>query len=464
MHSSNLARGRGRLLAVVLAGWAVGGSPVSAQTPAAPVAGVGQTPADIVAQQDARHPGFLRRWLDAEAATGDWREARSALADRGVVLFGGYLAEVWGNTRGGIAPGAVYTGLFDFGVDIDLEKLAGWPGASFHNSWFYPHGGNISESHVGNLFTVSNAAAQDTLVLYELWIQQELLDGIFSVRLGQLAADEEFAISDYGALFLNATFGWPPFLSENMPNVGPAFPRGSPGVRLAWEPAPWLTFLAAAFQADSFSPEANPHGFRWDFGPGVGCLWMNEAQVRWFHDGDDPGRLPGQAKAGFWYQNAAYEIGGNVYPNSYGFYVVTDQMIHRAPGATAGKGGAGPEADAPEGGMGWFGRIGFGPSGRSYLNFYGDTGLTYKGLLPGRPGDTAGVAVAMGRLAPGAAQQLFDEGSRGVGYEMVLEATYQCQVTPWLIVQPDLQWILHPGATRDEGNALVIGARASIIF
>jgi porin len=45
-------------------------------------------------------------------------------------LFGSYTAEVWGNTTGGLRTGSVYTGLLDFGAEVDLEKLAGWRGGS----------------------------------------------------------------------------------------------------------------------------------------------------------------------------------------------------------------------------------------------------------------------------------------------------------------------------------------------
>lgn len=47
---------------------------------------------------------------------------------------------------------------------------------------------------------------------------------------------------------------------------------------------------------------------------------------------------------------------------------------------------------------------------------------------------------------------------------MVIELSYQCQVTPWLIVQPDVQYIINPGGTQDLDNALVVGGRASVTF
>ena len=47
---------------------------------------------------------------------------------------------------------------------------------------------------------------------------------------------------------------------------------------------------------------------------------------------------------------------------------------------------------------------------------------------------------------------------------MVLEVTYQAQITKWLSMQPDLQFVVNPGGNQDLKNALVIGLRTAITF
>jgi porin len=47
---------------------------------------------------------------------------------------------------------------------------------------------------------------------------------------------------------------------------------------------------------------------------------------------------------------------------------------------------------------------------------------------------------------------------------MVLEATYQAELAPWMTIQPDIQYIINPGGQSSIDNALVIGCRASILF
>jgi porin len=66
-----------------------------------------------------------------------------------------------------------------------------------------------------------------------------------------------------------------------------------------------------------------------------------------------------------------------------------------------------------------------------------DAGLTYKGLLPGRETDLAGIAASYGRIG-GAARGFSGDAVLFSGveqrlrdYEAVLELTYQWSVAPW---------------------------------
>ena len=107
-------------------------------------------------------------WWKWEYATGDWLGMRTKLEDKGVDISGGYTAEVWGNTTGGLKTGAVFTGLLDFGAKLDLEKLVGWKGASVSTRWLWLSGRDASEDLVGNFLTISNIAGFNTLRMGEL--------------------------------------------------------------------------------------------------------------------------------------------------------------------------------------------------------------------------------------------------------------------------------------------------------
>ncbi len=437
-------------------------------------------------QQTSR--GLLANLLASESTFGTLGGSRDVLADHGVEFFGGYTAEIWGNTAGGLKRGSVYTGLLDFGADLDFEKMVGWQGASFSTTWLWLSGRDASEDLVGNFLTVSNIAGFNTLRMLEMWFQQDfwLRDGDaahsgLSIRVGQLTADSEFFISAYGSTFINGTFGWPAVAYTNIPEGGPGYPMGAPGARVAATPVEWLTFQTAVFQGNVFAQDVNRHGFRWRLDRQYGFLWMNEAQVRWGH-AEDSTILPGQMKLGAWFHSADFAAvaGDDVYWGDSGYYGILDQMIFREASAPLSGKGAGtvvspdgkstksfqePVALAPSNqGLGWFGRISFTPQDRNFVGFYFDTGLVYTGLIPGRDDDALGIALGYANLTRGAAQTLFDSGSRKAGYEAVIELTYDTQITKWLRVQPDLQYIIRPGGTGDLGNAFVLGGRVSLTF
>lgn len=46
--------------------------------------------------------------------------------------------------------------------------------------------------------------------------------------------------------------------------------------------------------------------------------------------------------------------------------------------------------------------------------------------------------------------------------ELIVEASYRAIVTPWLSVQPDLQYVAHPGGVAGRRDALVPGVRVKI--
>jgi len=47
-------------------------------------------------------------------------------------------------------------------------------------------------------------------------------------------------------------------------------------------------------------------------------------------------------------------------------------------------------------------------------------------------------------------------------YEFMGELTYLIQATPWLEIQPDVQWIVNPGGDSDIPNAVVVGVQLSV--
>jgi porin len=182
--------------------------------------------------------------------------------------------------------------------------------------------------------------------------------------------------------------------------------------------------------------------------------------------------LPGQVKAGAWFfagvfpsvNNPSATLWGNT-----GYYGIIDQMLYRAPCCHE------ESKKLNDEGLGVFGSVSYAPSDRNFRDFYCDTGFNYKGILPTRHNDILGIGFAYGQVSNGMRSPQSDlssaptytppDGSaKALNYEMAFETTYVAAITPWLNLQPDLQYIIHPGATSQAGNALVIGLRATVVF
>jgi porin len=418
--------------------------------------------------------------------TAEVAAARRRLAETGVQTELSYTGEVMGVASGGLNRTTKYNGLFRLDVDADLSKLTGWRGGAFHASALQINGDGFTGENIGAYFGASNIEALPSTRLFELWFEQKLLDDRLSIRAGQLAADGEFATSEYGGLYLNGAFGWPGLMAANLPNGGPAYPLAVPGARVQVDPTPQYSFLAGVFNGDPAahcdgdSQKCNPDGL--DFPLDSPDFVIAEQQFK-YNQGKEAGALPGVLKIGGWKHFGRFDdlrhdaagaplaaTGGDPERRNgdYGFYGVIEQQLYQAPGAEAGKG------------AGLFARFATAPEDRNAMDFYVDGGLNFTGLIPHRPDDSFGVAVAYGRMSNSARR--FDRDlatSAGLPLpirdcEVVLEVTYQAQIAPGWTIQPDFQYIISPGghvADPDDpsglvsvSNAVVIGARVAIKY
>lgn len=332
------------------------------------------------------------------------------------------------------------------------------------------------------MMTGSGIEALPSTRLHELWLEQTLLDGALSVRVGQLAGDSEFIVSDTAALFVNGTFGGPASTSANLPAGWIAYPWATPAVRAKLVPAPGLTLLAAVFNGDPSGGGAgeplrhNRHGTRFPLHNAP--LFMAEAAYTYNREAG-ASRLPGTVKAGFWYHSGRfddqrYDSDGlsladpgssgiaRRHRGNPGLYAVIDQTLWRASAA------AGREIND-------FVRLSATAGDRNPVVFYADGGLTYKGMLPERPDDTLGVALAYAGRSRRA--RALDRDARIHGqvmpvrsHEVLLELTYAAQIVPGWTLQPDVQYIWRPGAgaghpanpARRIRDAAMLGLRTTL--
>jgi porin len=129
---------------------------------------------------------------------------------------------------------------------------------------------------------------------------------------------------------------------------------------------------------------------------------------------------------------------------NHGVYALADQMIFRE---------SGPESGA---GLTVFAALTVAPDQRiNTMPWFAAAGLVYRGLLPRRGRDTAGMALYYGG---------FSRDLPGQTYELVLEWTYALALTPWLTIQPEVQYVINPSGRGTVRDALVVGAQMILHF
>ncbi len=441
---------------------------------------------------------------------------RAKLADKGIVFGLIYTGEVFGNPAGGYRQGTVYDGLLTAGLDIDFNKLLGWQGLKFHALAYETHGADGTNLYTRDLNFYSSINAYDSFRLSEIWLQTSLFKNVFNLRVGQEEVDAEFATTIGGALFIHSNFGALPTLTLNVPT--PTYPEAAPAARLRLNsPGGHFYFQAGVYAGNANADrdgDPNPgfragmayndDGIRFPISGNQGLLSVYEAGYLLNYRKEDPG-LPGAYRVGGFYHTGEFSdrfltsadpfliippaaVRPAVHHGDGGFYAVAEQVIYRPRDPKGGNEDVATSAAAPIGNaedsplalngalppagpeLRFFGRFGVGQGDRSLTDCYLEAGLNYRALIPGRDQDLLGVGFTFTGLSDDArrlvraADRLDGTHSPLPDYENIFEVTYQANLAPWLSVQPDLQYIVHPGGSTRYGNALVLGVRTVVTF
>ena len=86
-------------------------------------------------------------------------------------------------------------------------------------------------------------------------------------------------------------------------------------------------------------------------------------------------------------------------------------------------------------------------------------GLVREGGLLGRPGESAGLALACAQAGAAWRRTLALNGTRPASRECNLELAWRVPLNRWLTLQPDLQYVSGVGYDRSAPRALAIGLR-----
>ncbi|MFO1400305.1 MAG: carbohydrate porin [Steroidobacteraceae bacterium] len=109
-----------------------------------------------------------------------------------------------------------------------------------------------------------------------------------------------------------------------------------------------------------------------------------------------------------------------------------------------------------------FARLGLAAGRFNAADRFASAGIVLNRVLPGRPEDQLGFAVALMHQGGPARAAARAAGAPIPAVETSLELTWRAEPAPWLALQPTLQYVRHPGGSSTYRDALVLGLRVEL--
>lgn len=365
-----------------------------------------------------------------------------AEAEPALKLGGSYRADLAGAVSGGLAKrGRVLDDLQVF-ADLDLEKAAGWKGATAH-VLLLNNSGATPNDDVGALQGVDNIeVARQRVRLFEAWVEQGFGDKA-SVRAGLYDLNSEFYANESAGLLLAPAFGIGSELAATGPNGPSIFPSTSLAVRVRWTPNAHVYAQAAALNANA-GVLGDPGGIHTSFDNGVLMI----AEAGW------QGR--GKVALGTWrYSDKQDDIrvltpnGDPAHATAQGAYLLLERHL------------SGEDEHAVRA-VKAFARLGVSDGDTTAFKGGWQAGLLVEHVFESRPDSAFSVGVNQAFLSGKFRDNALDAGQRLERSESAIEVTYSDKLGP-VTIQPDLQYVKHPGADG-VGHALVAILRFGVEF
>jgi len=388
----------------------------------------------------------------------------------------GYAVDGFLPVLGGFSQESVALDNLDLLLHLNLKSLPGLRGTSIRvhvqsNRW-----GSVN-SAVGSLQEISNLEAVTEWRLYEAWIEHQVRSPRISILAGVYDLNSEFDVIPSAGDFLNSSFGFGPEYSLSGVAGPSTYPATALATRVMVKPLPSLYGLLGVSDA----VPGNSGGSRFSLDADEGALLSFEVGYAQILSSVSPivtrgrrpepqgWRTPGPQRRRIGRGRPIEEvktkvaIGGWVYSrqfqnwapdespgHSWGGYLLGEQLLYQDEDGT--------------GSLSGFARVGTTADEVNRLDLSLKGGLAYRGAIPGRPDDVAGLGVAHARNG---SPFLREQRSTGIPLERgetVVELMYRAEVGRFFLVQPDLQWVMNPGMDPDVTNALVFGLRGHFLL
>jgi porin len=355
------------------------------------------------------------------------------------------------NLSGGLSQGYTYVGMEQASLNFNFETAGLWKGANLFIHGINTHGLGPTQTHVGDLMVLSNIEVGDFTGLYEFYYTLEL-NKLF-ILLGQHDLNTEFMGSKYGENFINSSFGVINNVLLNVPLS--IYPVAAPCVLLKYNVSENLAIKIATYDGNPGNITNNKFNLQWNFSSEEGAMNIFETSYT-FIDHEQKqiqtsnGIKMGVYKLGFYYHTGKFiNYSDTLKPKwgNYGFYLIMDQMII-------------PKPSDPQEGLAAMLQLGYSPSKYNRIDNAIEGGIRYYGLFNKRNHDIIGIAFSYAGLG----NEFININPSKKSSETALEFTYKFNFNNKVFIQPDIQYIINPGAEKGINNSCTALIRFQLFY
>ncbi len=377
-----------------------------------------------------------------DRVTGDWWGARTKLENTGINFNGSFTMHAASVVDGGASQDSSVRTLWNFNIEFDFEKMCGWNGSSV----FVDFMSSDEESVLADAGSFQGPSGiefgRNIDEVGELWFQQKMWDGVARLKVGKIDANSEFAYVNAAADQQNMSACASPTILY-LPTV-PAQATGI--VAFVYPTDAWYIgagWFDGATQDGIRTGGRGPADFFSD-SRSQAWYWIAETGYSWSFESMGSGR----AAVGGWHASGDFaRFDGNIEEGTEGFYALAEQQVWQR----------GEDDENKDKGVFVYTQYGWADKDVTVFGQHIAVGATLKGVCSERSDDTMGVYWSM----IDASKDVLTGADRD---EHLFEANYKAQITPWLYVQPSVQYIINPSGRVANEDVTILGVQLGVTF
>ncbi|EIK93625.1 carbohydrate-selective porin OprB [Pseudomonas sp. M47T1] len=401
-------------------------------------------------------PGVAQ--ADDSLMTGNWGGERTRLENEGIKITSDYVSETFGTVHGGESHGARYAQQLRIGARFDLSKILGIDnGGTVQVMVTDRRGNSASNDLVGNRLPVQEIYGGQYTRISEVSYERTIFTPNLDMKVGFMPMGNDFGGMSILTNFVNAGFCAHP-LSMSGGSGWTNAPTGHWGGMLKYKINDEWAIQTAAFEVNPITNSESKYALRMSPDHYTGTIMPIE--LIYTHAGE----YDGQYKFGWYYDTsdtARIDHNGTAAGRS-GSYVLADQSVWHS-------------ATDPKRNLHVFGQATQTDVATSPFHHWYSAGVVLHKPFDSRPDDAIGLAYGRAVLNPhtrdnqiaaASTAAAADDISNLDSGEQLIELSYTAQVTKWLTVRPDVQYIKEPGAFYgvNTQNALMAGVQIKAAF